>query len=736
MRWAWAAVLLAASAIVTTGCGGGSAAADGGSGRGGGTGGDRGTGGSAGSGGRAGAAGGGTGGNITGQAGHGGQGGAHVDGGASDLPVSTGTFPFPGRWWGSLSGVQLDGGTTVDKGPFVIHWSETDPHDRDLWTGNGVYALAANAEGDGSATLMMNAPGTSGCWSLYPTSDAHSLQVRSCDRPGAPGGQLGFFNDSPRLLAEVPVNPFPFLAVTSGTTGANNGGGQWAVFTVGSELWYWRADTGQVFDVGQSASTQTAASPDGRWLLFFGYGSDPGEQYPSLYALDTVTGTAAKIAESLVAAGTFGYSSVATFSPDSRRAAFYANATNLNRADLLAYEFATGQTTTLAPHAVADTPTDSTVAFLASGDRVVFAAYDATMSYSTGAIPTYAYDFKTGSTMSFGPANTLTPFPGRAYLALQTVTDEFAGTGQALLLHDETGFAPKVLTDVNGTTNFGTSAVFPDPTGAKVAYLAPGGVLDIQSVTGGSPLTLPGEAVVMSLVLEPPPVGDGAESRPLAAWFTTGGSIVHEVIDNNMTELRNYDPTSGSTAAFAVPDSSPFTVMSPLGDVVLTSGTTPTALVWPNPPVTLTAPGSETGQDFEAVYTFSASDRYLTYQLNGSLMVYDFSSAKTIQLAQLTIPARSVTSPATGVSVVWLDGTTPMKAYAPDGTAWTLPASGGAPLMNPSGSATAFSGTGVMSLRVGATPALVGNGAPLAITDTQVIFRDLDGVCAVALPAP
>jgi hypothetical protein len=163
---------------------------------------------------------------------------------------------------------------------------------------------------------------------------------------------------------------------------------------------------------------------------------------------------------------------------------------------------------------------------------------------------------------------------------------------------------------------------------------------------------------------------------------------------------------------------------------------TPTALVWPNPPVTLTAPGSDTGDNFQTVYTFSANDRYLTYQMNGSLMLHDFTAAKTTQLAQVTVTARSVTSPATGVSVVWLDGNTPMKAYAPDGTTWTLPASGSAPLMNPSGSATAYSGAGVMSLRAGATPALVGNGTPLAITDTQVIFQDLDGVCAVALPAP
>src|SRR5579863_4649088 len=214
MRWALVAGAMAASAIVTVGCGGGSAATDGGPGSGA-TGGSPG---GAGSAGRGGAPGGAAGGNVIGQAGHGGLGGSHVDGGASDLPVSTGTFPFPGRWWGSLNGVQPDGGTTVDEGPFVLHWSETDPHDRDLWTANGVYAVAATAEGDGSATLMMNVPGTSGCWSLYPTSDAHSLQVRSCDRAGSLGGQLGFFNDSPRLLAEVPFHPFPFLPVTLGTT--------------------------------------------------------------------------------------------------------------------------------------------------------------------------------------------------------------------------------------------------------------------------------------------------------------------------------------------------------------------------------------------------------------------------------------------------------------------------------------------------------------------------------------
>jgi hypothetical protein len=666
-----------------------------------------------------------------------------VDGGAPDVPLSTGTFPYPGRWWASLAGAQLDGGVAVDRGPFVLHWSENDPTDRNLWTASGVFPVAVSAASDGSTTMLMDVPGTSGCWSVYPTSDAHSLQVQPCNRPPSSGTPpLGFFNDVPRLLAEIPLPPLGpssnrLLSVNLGSTGVSDGGGQWAAFMVGSELWYWRADTTQLFDLGQSVGGSTVASPDGRWLLFFGYRSDPGEQFPSMYGLDTLTGTTIKIAESLVAGGAFGYSSLATFSPDSRRVAFYGNATAPNRGDLLAYEFASGQTTTLAPHAYVDTPSDSTVAFFASGDRVVFAAWDATMSFSTGSIPMYAYDFTTGATMSLGLGMILTPFPGRAYVALQTLTNTVTGDGQVLLLHDEAGFAPAALANVAGAVDFGTAGVFPDPAGAQVAYFAGGGALDIRSVTGGMPLTLDGYAVPMNLVLEPPPVGDGPPSRPVAAWFTTGGGIVHQVSDttNNTYDLREYDPVSRSTISFAVQDGATFTTLTPMGDVVLSLGTSVTALVWPNAPVALDAPTGGDSQEYQTVYVFSLKDRYLTYQMNGYLMLRDFTASTTAQLARLTVPARSVTSPINGVSVVWLDGTTPMTGYAPDGTSWTIPA-GSQPVMNPSGTAIAYSGTYVMSMQPNATPAMVGNGAPLAVTDTQVIFRDLDGVCATALPAP
>jgi len=664
--------------------------------------------------------------------GPGGQAGARADGGAPDGSLSTGTFPYPGRWWASLSGAQGDGGAAVDRGPFVIHWSATDPSDRGLWTRFGVYPLAASTATDGSTTLLMDAPGTSGCWSIYATADVQSLQVQPCNQsPSSGTPPLGFFDDHPRLLAEIPLPPLgpssnTLLTVNAGTTGPANGGGDWAVFSIGAETWYWRADLGRAFDLGRNVGTSAVGSPDGHWLLFLGPGST-GQQFPSLDALNTMTGTTTKIADSSV--------SLPVFSPDSRRAAFYANAPFQSRGDLVTYEFASGQTTTLAPHAYADPGTASTVAFFASGDRVVFAAYDASTSFSSGSIPMYAYDFTTADMLSFGDSMTLTPFPGQAYVALQTVTDQATGDGQVLLLHDEPGLAPKVLAEADSG-----AGVWPDATGTQVAYVS-GGVLSIAAVAGTPPLTLPGDAVPFGVVAGPVRAEETTPGRPVAAWFASTGGIVHQVLGSGQYELRNDDPTTNLTTAFPIPDGWTFTLVSPLGDVVLTSGDSAAAVVWPNAPLNLNAPPGALSQLYQTVYVFSASDRYLTYQMDSYLMVHDFVSSTTTQLSSLAVSGTSVTSPQTAVSVVWLDSSTPMKAYAPDGTSWTLPGPGTGPLMNPSGTAMGYEGsansaTYLMRMQAGATPVIVGNGAPVAVTDTQVIFRDVDGVCAVALPAP
>src|SRR6478609_4946933 len=97
----WAAVrVLAVAAVVASACGGGHAKPDGG------------------------------GSDIA--VGPGGDGGGLTDGGAADLPRSTGNFPYVGRWWAILTEPTADGGS-ANSLPFVIHWSETDPADRLLW---------------------------------------------------------------------------------------------------------------------------------------------------------------------------------------------------------------------------------------------------------------------------------------------------------------------------------------------------------------------------------------------------------------------------------------------------------------------------------------------------------------------------------------------------------------------------------------------------------------------------
>ena len=63
--------------------------------------------------------------------------------------------------------------------------------------------------------------------------------------------------------------------------------------------------------------------------------------------------------------------------------------------------------------------------------------------------------------------------------------------------------------------------------------------------------------IATNLVLEPPPVGDGSPSRPVAAWFATGGGIIYQVIENNMRRsCAGTILTSGTTTAFASPDDS------------------------------------------------------------------------------------------------------------------------------------------------------------------------------------
>lgn len=76
-------------------------------------------------------------------------------------------------------------------------------------------------------------------------------------------------------------------------------------------------------------------------------------------------------------------------------------------------------------------------------------------------------------------------------------------------------------------------------------------------------------------------------------------------------------------------------------------------------------------------------------------------------------------------------------AYAPDGTSQTLGTAYAKPIASPSGDGLAFlsyDGTGLAiaahPMRAGTAVKLVGNGQPLGVSNKQVIFRDLDGLCS------
>jgi hypothetical protein len=141
------------------------------------------------------------------------------------------------------------------------------------------------------------------------------------------------------------------------------------------------------------------------------------------------------------------------------------------------------------------------------------------------------------------------------------------------------------------------------------------------------------------------------------------------------------------------------------------------------------------GQSFsqDVTFTFASADRYLVYGSNGYVMVRDNRSAKVAPLAG---PGASkvMTNPSNGVTVAGSANGT-LTAYLPDGTSWPVATRINGVLKNPGNTKIALSNTGteVFSLEPGGKLTMVGNGYPLVMTDTQIIFRDIDGVCAAPL---
>jgi hypothetical protein len=160
-------------------------------------------------------------------------------------------------------------------------------------------------------------------------------------------------------------------------------------------------------------------------------------------------------------------------------------------------------------------------------------------------------------------------------------------------------------------------------------------------------------------------------------------------------------------------------------------------LAWPGPPVALDAVLPNFLND--AVFVFSASDRYLSYTTNGFLMVRDNQSGKVTQITRVDPQAPPFINPKNGVAVV-PNGPPPFVAYLPDGTSWQVAPSVTAMLANPTTSEIAFDAndsggyaTYTFPLQPSATATMIGNGSPLVVTGTQVLFRDVDGVCASPL---
>src|SRR4029077_16538727 len=128
--------------------------------------------------------------------------------------------------------------------------------------------------------------------------------------------------------------------------------------------------------------------------------------------------------------------------------------------------------------------------------------------------------------------------------------------------------------------------------------------------------------------------------------------------------------------------------------------------------------------------------RYLTYTSNGFITVRDNRSGAVTKLtATGGVDSKTFTSPVSGVTVPYTYGAA-LNAYLPDGTSWQVGSRARGILATAPMTKVVYSADGgiyILSLEPGAKPTLIGNGSLVVVTDTQVLFQDLDGICAAAL---
>jgi hypothetical protein len=567
--------------------------------------------------------------------------------------------------------------------------------------------------------------------------------VQPCDTPPSSGqAALGFFRRGARLIAPIPLAPVigPPPVLVTATASPFGGGGQWVAVSVNDSIndrmWLWKNDLGKAYDLGAGDTWAVHFSPDGRRVVYPRTGAFP----LPLAAYDTMTGTT----RVLTSNGLPG-----AFSPDGRKYAFFDKPTFASAADLAVYDFDSDDSVTLAPDVWVSAVLSDDAAFLGGSRAIVFRTFEENVGPAWAPpAPLYAYDFQSGTTRSLGNVVELTAIPGAAFAAYRT-------DGGPAMLIDAT-LTPRALpgASIPASSEMGAGYVGfqPTPDGKRLAYTDGDRVFHLVGLDGSADLTLPGvSGCLPDYFPDQWPLENNLANPPRAAKFTSDGRAIVRALGvpcsagGAADSLARYDLGTGKETVVSLPEVGGLRAFSPLGQAVVQAGLPPFR-VWssPSPLTTLDLPEPDPsgrgGLSNALTFAFTDDGRYLSYTF-GALMVHDIAAGTTRQAALISTLGVVAVSQVTGIVVAWVEhyenGGTVLTALKPDGSSLTLDPLYWTILAEPRGTVVAYpmsdeagDGTVIYRLQQGATPQVVGNGVPLAVSPTQVIFRDLDGVCS------
>ena len=430
------------------------------------------------------------------------------------------------------------------------------------------------------------------------------------------------------------------------------------------------------------------------------------------------------------------------FSSDGRRYAFLDRPID-DAAALAAYDFDSDESVTLAPVTHAGIVSDE-AAFLADSG-LVFRTYAPNAPVSNDPTPLFVHDFQTGTTRGLGDALELTAIPGGTSAAFRT-------DGGPAMFIDAT-LAPRALpgSSIAAGPDIGYAGFQPTSDGKRLAYADGDRVFHLVGLDGGPDLTLSGMSEYLPDYCEHQwPPESNLPNPPRAAKFTRDGRAFVRALGaapfsgNGIYALGRYDLTTGQESVLSLPEPGSLMAFSPLGQVLVQEGLPPLHLwSWPLSLLALEIPDADPNYvtpPVDASYSFTDDGQYFTYTAGAFLMRHDIAAGTTRNLAPIDVMGVVAISSATGVAVVWVDhhqDGAALTAFAPDGSSLTLDPLNDRVLAEPRGTGIAYpisdeagDGIAIYRLQNGATPMLVGSGWLLAVSETQVIFRDLDGVCS------